>query len=608
MLKAGTGRAEPRVRVLDQATVSRIAAGEVVERPASVVKELWENAVDAGALRVQVLLEEGGKRLIQVQDDGCGMSAADARLALERHATSKIRDISDLGQLGTLGFRGEALPSIAAVSKLEILTGEEGGLFGTRLVVEGGRLVSVGEAGCTPGTTVWVRDLFFNTPARRAQLRMAAAELASCSEVLAQAALARPSVALSARHGSRLLLATPGRGDLRETVAAVYGAELARGLLEARMEAGALRLEVLVGPPALARAGRALQHFSVNGRPVRNPGLRRVLEECFRSLLPSGRHPVALLHIHLPPGGVDVNVHPSKAEVRFLDEEAVWDAVRRAVGSALARGALAVAPGFLGSSRPAAARPHAAEAPTAVEGGSVCAPGRGAATAASTAGPGLEVAEPAGPGWRPAAAGAAGTVLRDELAALEPLGQVGGTYLVAAGPDGLYLLDQHAAHERVYFEAFLSRPGERSAQPLLVPFTVELGPAEQAQVEARPEVLAAMGFEVEPFGGGALLIRAVPSSLADQAGPALVRDVVGRWLEGESEWRGDQARPQEEVAALVVSACRAAIKAHQSLSREEARALLRDLAACQMPHTCPHGRPILARLGLRELERLFGRA
>jgi DNA mismatch repair protein MutL len=543
------------IRVLDPATAGQIAAGEVVERPASAVKELVDNAIDAGARRVDVEVGEG---TLTVSDDGEGMDRAEVPLALQRHATSKIRTIADLGRLRTLGFRGEALPAIAAVSRLRIVTRRREGAVATEAVCEGGGPPELRDCAAPPGTTVEVADLFFNTPARRAALRSPQAEAAAVAEVVRAAAFSHPEVAFTLRLHGREALRTAGGGRLEDVALAVWGAGTAQALLPVHGREGGIELYGMTGKPEAARGGRGDQYLAVNGRPVRSEAVRGAVEAAYRGLLEVHRFPLFALHLVLDPAAVDVNVHPRKAEVRFADVEAVRRLCFRTVKAALA-GAVLV--------------PEAPVAATALR--------------ESAAAPWAAADAPARRDWSPLYQPLPEAV----LPRLVPIGQLAAAYILAEGPDGLYIVDQHAAHERVFFERF-----ERAVarQLLLQPAAVELGDPPVAE-------LAAAGFTLEPFGPGTWLLRAVPADLSGREPLALLRDFVAHLAEEPV------AEPPQRRAARALAACKAAVKAGDPLTAGEMAALLEDLASCRQAYTCPHGRPTVLRLTYPELERRFGR-
>jgi DNA mismatch repair protein MutL len=612
----------PKVYVLDERTANQIAAGEVVERPASVVKELVENALDAGARRLVVEVEEGGRALVRVTDDGCGMAPDDAALALQRHATSKIRTAEDLVTVRSMGFRGEALPSIASVSRLELVTRERESLAATRLCVEGGQLLESGEHGAPPGTRVTVRDLFYNTPARLKYLKTTATETGQISDILTRLALARPDVAFRFHAGGTQVFATPGSGELLDAALALLGRQVARELIPVEHADASSRVHGLIGRPASARGARSHQFFFVNRRPTRTLPVRYALEEAYSNLLPNGRYPVALIFIEVEPGQVDVNVHPTKAEVRFEREREVRSAVYRAARSSL--GAHLLVPGA-----PPEAGARAASA------GLEAAAGR-AVTAGWEAAAGTEpaVEVKAADGWQPrfrlhpapvreehgeyslpegglrrltepeALGPESGAAL---IRLLRPLGQVHRSYIACDGPGGLYVIDQHAAHERIFYERFrrAAANGGRFIQPLLFPLTLDLTPAQSAVWREHAALIAECGFEAEPFGGSTLLIKAVPAEIGEGETARLVSDFLDRLVE-ERVPAGSPVEKRGMVAAAL-AACKASVKAKDALQPEDVLALLEDLAACESPATCPHGRPTIILISIGELAKRFKR-
>lgn len=596
----------PRIHRLPEALANRIAAGEVVERPASVVKELAENALDAGARHVSVELRAGGTKLIVVADDGCGMEPEDARLAVERFATSKISTPDDLHHIETMGFRGEALPSIGAVSRMRILTRPPDRAEGTVVVVEGGSVRKVEPVGCPPGTRVEVADLFYNTPARRKFLASTNTERAHCHDWVVRLAMARPDVAMKLTHDGQVLFSTAGTGDLLSVLAAAYGSNAARELLPVLLETDDARIFGFVSGPRLIRATRQHQYFFVNGRFVRSRALSHALTQAYGSLLPAGRYPLCAIHLVLPPTDVDPNVHPTKIEVRFAYEGRVHDLVERAVSEALEQAGL----------RPGTPPPLRAEKGV----GSV---GRASAAARLRIGPladkldarddGLGVyAKPAdyrtGRVAGPRGAGPAPRRLEvaDEAAAPEPeiqvLGQLARRYIVALSGDRLLLIDQHRAAERVLLDR-LQPSVQPARQYLAVPVSLELSPRQAAAAAEHREALAALGFDLEPFGPTGWLLRSVPVGM-EYAAPA---DYIAAMLEELSEWKGaPTGRPREEALRALV-ACHGAIKAGQSLSYDEMRRLVRDLMATNSPAVCPHGDPVILTLAAAEIDRRFER-
>jgi DNA mismatch repair protein MutL len=608
------------IRRLPGDLANQIAAGEVVERPASVVKELVENALDAGATRVKVELEQGGVVLVRVSDDGGGMDAEDAALALERHATSKIADKDDLFRLRTFGFRGEALPSIASVAKLRLVTRVRGAAEGTEVVVEGGATPRARPAGAAEGTSVEVRDLFFNVPARRKFLKSTGTEAAHVSEAMLLAALSRPDVSFFLVRDGRAVrewLRAPSRA---ERVAQAIDGEALRACLGER---GPLRLEAHLAPPERARAGTVGLHLLVNGRPVRDRALARAVAQAYGSVLEPGRYPVGVVYVDVPPDQVDVNVHPQKAEVRFAEGRALFDAVSRELHASLATAfnlpAFGSAAARMWSTpRPA---PVSVEAPTTryVPAGAGepapdpwdLAPGEAAALPGSIAErqtleslPDPISSAPPSSLVQPDPAPPALFEGAGFYASLEFLAQVRATFLVCSGSDGLYVLDQHAAAERVTFDrlrrAFASR--SMATQRLLIPDVVELLPAEVATLEEHAAEVEGLGVELRPVGPSAVAVHAVPTLLARARPERIVRDLV-------AELGRAARRPFGDAADLVLAtmACHGSIRAGDVIAREEAVALLRALDDIDFAGHCPHGRPVVTRIGYDELERRVGR-
>ncbi len=553
-----------RIRRLPEHVVNKIAAGEVVERPASVVKELVENALDAEAGAVTVDLQDGGAALIRVTDDGVGMTAEELVVALERHATSKIAGDADLGAIGTLGFRGEALPAICAVSRFTITSRARGAAEGGRVAGAGGRVDQRLAVPAEPGTTVEVRDLFFNTPARLKFLKSPAGELAASLRALTHLAVAHPGVQFRVHgHGRRLLVA-PAARTLRDRAGAVWGWEVAARLVEvARREPGVV-VTGLAGPPELARGGRDDVIVVVNGRPVRDMGLFQAVLEAYRPLLPRDRFPLVVLAIALPPADVDVNVHPTKAWVRFRHPRLVHAAVVEALAGALRR------------------PPAAGRRPPAGEG------------TAAVAAP----AEPAAGGGGPAPL--FGEAPAPYLAAAfgRVLGQVQDTFIVAASETEVFFVDQHAAHERVLFEQVQARvaAGTAASQALLFPEPLPLPPAARALLERWRGPLERLGFVFEGFGGDAILLRAVPALLAGDEPRRLIEAAV-------DELAGPRAGEPVVDRVLAFVACRAALKAGTPLGREAMERLVAELGATAAPFFCPHGRPTMSRVSLAEVRR-----
>ncbi len=582
------------IRLLPETTANRIAAGEVVERPAAAVKELVENALDAGAGRIAVALEEGGIGRILVEDDGIGMSAADLDLAVERHATSKLPEEATLFRIATLGFRGEALPSIGAVARLTLTSREAAGAAHA-ITVEGGRKSAVLPAAGAPGTRVEVRDLFFATPARRAFLKTARSEAEAAVEAVRRLALAWPEVAFRVELDGRLALGLPAQ-DRAARIAALLGAEFAAAALPVAAERGALSLSGLAAAPTHTRATAEHQHLVVNRRPVRDPQLRAALRVAYRELIPRGRHPAAALFLEIPAGQVDVNVHPMKTELRFREAEAVRglliSALRRAlaVGAGVAPGGGALPPAMPGFAEAAAPPPLVGWTPPRPAG--LPAPRLPLGFAAPAAVPEPEPADFAeGPLGR-------------------PLAQLLATYILAEAPDGaLVLVDQHAAHERLTHEALKAQlaEGQVRAQPLLLPAVVERPAPEIARLLDAAADLARLGLEIEGFGPGAVLVRAMPALLGNPDPAPLLADLAEELAASGPAEGGLLALADRLDAAIARLACHGSIRAGRRLTGAEMTALLRRMEATPRAATCSHGRPTFIRLGEAELEKLFGR-
>ncbi len=576
-----------RVARLPDVLVNQIAAGEVIERPAAAVKELVENALDAGATRVAVALHEGGIARIAVEDDGCGIASRDLRLAVERHCTSKLTH-RDLTRIATLGFRGEALPSIGAAARLAIVSRARGADTAWRITVAGGVVTAPAPTGGPPGTLVLVEDLFFATPARRKFLKSARIEADHVEAALRRLAFAFPRVAFRLLADERVVLDLPA-GSLEDRACALLGPASAQGLLPVEHGRDALLLAGYTLGPAASRATPAAQFLVVNDRPVTDPLLRTAVRVAFRDVIERGRHAACALSLRIPADEVDVNVHPAKTELRFRDPEAVRalliGGLRRALGMGAGAGSNRMV------SRPGARPPMHLSAVMA-------APANGFAEASLPFG--------APPAARLVPAGDAETCEAQRFPLGAPVAQVLDTYVIAVAGDGdLVLVDQHAAHERLTHERLRAEhaSGAVRAQALLLPEVVELPPAEARALGAAAGSLATLGLELEPFGAGAVLVRAVPALLGSASVAPLLRDVAeGLLAEGE-----DTALPDRLDAALARMACHGSIRAGRRLGAAEMSALLRAMEATPRAATCSHGRPTYLKLARSELERMFGR-
>jgi len=598
-----------RIRRLDPRTASRIAAGEVLDRPNAALKELVENALDAGARTIEITVEHGLDRAFEIADDGVGMSIDELPLALERHATSKIAQLEDLDRLATLGFRGEALPSIAEVSRLAILSrprDPEGPAH--RLEAEGGIVAEPRPAARAPGTTISVRDLFFNTPARRKFLKSAGGELRLALRMLNAYALANPQVAFRFVVDGRPRLALPVAGTRRDRLVALYGNHFVERLIEVREERPGFTFEAWLGVPEMARVTREGQTILVNGRWIQSPLLSQALRQGFGNLIPPGRHPTAILALEIDPATIDVNIHPTKREIRFSREDAVFGFLAQSVAKPLAK----LAPRYLPSTRGEPAPPSLADltredarqpalfarppgAVSVVTGGATTAGGTGAAGPAGA----LRLVTPGEEG--PQAPVEAASVR------LPDLWQLHQTYILAPIAGGLLIVDQHAAHERILYEEAIERFKTRSAtsQGLLFSLPVDLSRDEFDLLLEVKEALEAIGFELEALSPPTVMVRGVPGVIGARDPATLLRDV----LDGMGEHHGRSLAKDEPWDRVAKSfACHAAVRAGETLSREEMNHLIDRLFATDLPHGDPHGRATFVRVDLHELNQRFGRS
>jgi len=630
------------VRLLDDNTANQIAAGEVVERPSSVVKELVENSLDAGATRIEVELFEGGKQKIVIRDNGAGMSRADAILALQRHATSKIRSADDLFSIHTLGFRGEALPSIASVSDFRILTKRPQDETGTELIVRSGDLAEVRDAAAPDGTQITVENLFFCVPARLKFLKTTQTELNHATDFLHRLILAYHTIGFRLTHDSHELISYPGSSDPRQALAAVYGRDVAREMVPLLYESPGLTIRGSVSKPSVSKATRSAQAFFVNGRHVRSRTVQHAFDAAFSRLMTTERHPVVALFVEIAPELVDVNVHPAKTEVRFTRDGEVYAAISRAVENALLTGGL-VPEVTVQASLPELATPTTLAMPGMGERGS----DRLAPPLRTSLSNYVIPPPPSPPGtlWVPTLGarvdgggenerGSSGSPppissqdweegraeRREEgtpyigfdgykIGRLRVLGQSRNTYIVAETDDALLLIDQHIAHERVLYEQMMNGATESQSawgvvtQHLAVPQTLELSASDARVVQERLGALEKSGFVLEHFGGDTFVVRAVPSRVADKAYLEILKEII------EELTYSSVARrllvPHE--SAIIMASCKMAVKKGDPLTMDEMTRLLADLAQMRNPFTCPHGRPILLALSHHEMDRKFHR-
>ncbi|MEA2553586.1 MAG: mismatch repair protein MutL [Fimbriimonadaceae bacterium] len=603
--------ASPKIRLLDPHTVNQIAAGEVVERPASVVKELVENALDAGAKRVDVELTDSGRTCIRITDDGCGMTLEDAQMALQRHATSKIDSSEDLLGVMTLGFRGEALPSIASVSKLTLSSATQDGLKAV-LRIDGGDVeVPEGKAG-PKGTEISVEDLFYNTPARLKFLKSDTTELGAVIETLSRYAIGFPGVAFTLSHNGQNVLRTTGGGELLDAISNVWGRDLARSLAEVDVVVGGLRVSGFVSPPHVTKPTRSLQYVWVNGRPVRSRTLTAALDQAYRDITPEKRYAVLALMIEIDPARVDVNVSPTKSEVKFQHEGAAFDALRVAVKTAL------MEHGMIPSAEAVAAANEALAGTRQQPWGSYP-PGDGSANfplgthfQGNIGAYSLDAQRPLDTLVPMPFSGIEAPQVSNErypfgelIEGLRVLGQAMNTFIIAETARGIVIIDQHVAHERILYEYLCGLKGGSAIekQPLLTPLTLELDRRSAILINEKLDELRRVGFELEPFGGESYIVRAAPAALRGKDPLKVLRDLVDELVEVSVTRRLVPTREQIWIS----SACKMAVKSGDPLSHAEMEKLIVDLASTENPYLCPHGRPITLTLSRDELFRKFKR-
>ncbi len=588
------------VHVLDDNTINKIAAGEVVERPASVIKELVENAIDAKADRIEVEIMAGGTSFMRVSDNGIGMSREDAEKAILRHATSKIVQVDDLQAIATLGFRGEALPSIASVSRFNLQTRQAGAELGTEIKITGGKTTEIGAAGCNLGTTIRVEDLFFNTPARKKFLKTNNTESGRINEFIIKLAISHPEIAFKLINNNKSSLATPGRGDLKETLQSLYGASVGQSLLPLEFEDEDIKLWGFVSKPSAIRSSRSWQTFIVNGRIIASRAIAKAIDNAYHALIPKSGYPLIALNIEVPQHTIDVNVHPQKTEMKFEDEGRIFKAVYKAVldavrpkGQAGQLGQLAaqadhvqhhVEKGLqeLNFGPPVMNFPIREEKPamTWQEGATALAQDKSVKSVPS--------------------------VVDEEeklpTAGMIPIGQVDDTYIIAQDGDSLYIVDQHAAHERVLFDRFSAQAEHIPSQQLLVHLILDFSSHESQIIEENLELLAGLGFGLEPSGPNQFRLMEVPADVPSGQAEEFIREVLASM---EELHRPTAAELRQAV--LATTACKAAIKAGFKLNYRQMEILLQELNDTDMPYTCPHGRPTIIKFSSDELAKMFKR-
>ena len=581
-----------KIRLLDEDTINKIAAGEVIERPASVVKELVENSIDAGATRILIEVIDGGKSLVKVTDDGSGIGQEDLSLAFQKHATSKISSAVDLSSISTLGFRGEALSSIASVAgSVEVHTKLRSALSGSYMKIVDGKVSEIKDIGCPAGTSIAVKDLFHNVPARLKYLKSASAELVRVTELVTEMAIINYNISFELFTGNRTIFKSSRSEDWNDVLLKVFGLETVKRLIPFRAESRSFSLAGVVGGPLCTRSSPDWIFVFVNGRPVSSRALTAGLREAYRTIIPLGKSPIAVVTLEINPSLIDVNVHPTKREIRFQNEEEVTKALIEAVSEALkvkAGSEIEIGKGQTADEQPRGRILCPREIPYLT----VASVGEQSTFPLDIAGCQVKVdlESPEGVEVGPSR--------------LRVLGQVLKLYIVAESEQGLMLIDQHAAAERIRFERLRERYGQKKiSQELVEAVTIELSPKEQQILESWKDVLADIGFDIDHFGGSTYNIRAVPSTGYRLESPEAIHDILSDFF---SQGRiGPGSTNIEEV--LKILACRGSIKSGHEMTNSEMRTLLKDLYACQNPHTCPHGRPVAVLLDIAQLERIFGR-
>lgn len=578
----------PKIRLLDEDTINKIAAGEVIERPASAIKELVENSIDAGATKILIEVEEGGKSLIKVTDDGCGIEAEDLPMAFQKHATSKITGAKDLERIETLGFRGEALASIASVAKsIEVTTKTRSAPTGTYLRMESGRIVEKKDIGCPIGTSIAVRELFYNVPARRKHLKSREAELVHIVDAVTEMAIINHVISFELFSGKRTLFRSSRSSSWDDVLLKIFDLKTLKGMMPFCAEGRGWRLKGAAGDPLSTRSSPDRIFIYVNGRPVYSRALTAALREAYRSIIPTGRSPIAVLSLEIGPELVDVNVHPTKREIRLLREEEISAAITYAVSKALRTKPEA---------EPLRETPRV-EMP-AMQGTVITQSSEQKTLPMEVTGGEVEMSVAS------EVSVASGAPVATEVPQIRILGQVKKLYILAESDQGLLVIDQHAAAERIRFERLVQLYNrKRISQELAVPVTIELAPSEQILIESWKDTLQEIGFEISPFGGKTYHVRAVPAMGRRLENPEAVHDVLrALFTLGKV---GPKDTSKEEILKLL--ACRGSIKSGKELTHPEMNALIKDLYACQNPLTCPHGRPVVVVMTQEELERLFSR-
>ena len=610
------------IKLLDTNTINKISAGEVVERPASCVKELVENSIDAGAKRIEIEIFGGGKNLIRVTDDGAGMSKEDAMLAIRRHATSKLSNVRDLLNISTLGFRGEALPTIAAVSKFILQTRRAEDELGTQINIDGGKFIDAHEIGCKVGTTAIVENLFFNTPARLKFLKTTSTEANKIHDFVVKLSMSHPEISFKFINSSRISLTTPGTGKIFDTLTAIYGSEVAENLLEINLEVPDVKISGYVGKPNFLKSYRSWQTFIVNGRIISNRTISKAVEEGYKNLIHKGGYPFAVLKIFVPQNSIDVNVHPQKTEIKFEDDGKIFKTVYRAIHETISEknsdlADIAAAPEnityepldlkeYFGEDEKVGEKkdsfyidPNAEKKSMSVE------EIRELMKNSKTIDEDLDEQKISAEKKSPAEKISVNEKVADKkFDKLQPIGQVNLCYIVAQDNSGLYIIDQHAAHERILFDKLSSYTEKIPAQILLIHRVLKFDSRESALIENNLEIFSKLGFTMEMSGENEFRLIEIPADASDGDAENMLREIISGIVENEIS---------EDIAAnirknvLDITACRAAIKAGQELSQKQMQIILDDLAKTPNPYTCPHGRPTIIKFSSNDLAKMFKR-
>lgn len=585
------------IKILPDHVINKIAAGEVVERPASVVKELIENSIDAGATEISIDIEQAGKRLIRIMDNGCGMSNEDARNAFLRHATSKITNDADLESIRTMGFRGEALSSVASVSHIRLLSAMKGAPSGVLIELEGGTVKALSDAAAPEGTSIEISHLFYNTPARLKFLKSPATEFSHILSAVSRQAMAHPAIRFRLSHNQKSVLELPPSLSIQERVFQLSGREIIENVTEFSGGRDSVHVHGLIGRPGYTRADKTYQDFFVNRRAVKNPSLTHALYSAYGDMLMRDRHPVAFIFLEIDPALVDVNVHPAKAEVRFRNQSQLHDLVRDVIREAL-RGTNV----FPATTHADGVREAVSDYLQSAECGMRNAELKNSFSRSAARGQNQQMEYSPSP----VSLDSYSALHTPNSALLYPLAQVHDSFIIAQSREGMALIDQHAAHERVLFEKLQEQfgAGQVPVQNLLIPDQVELGPAQSAVLAEYLPELSKLGFHVEDFGNGTFVIKAVPALLTGADYKLLLLDILD-----EVNVHGKSAKMEElRDDMLSVMACHPAIKVHRHLDQKEMEILLADLFKCRMPHTCPHGRPTVILFSMDEIKKMFKRS